>query len=234
MNSVPQGALLKLDGQEVGTTPKIVQVAAGKHRLEFSKEGFNPGAFPVEIGPDDASGGSVSYELGTSVHDTVELRDGTVINGDVESVSTTEVAVRIAGKDASYARNQVKRVSFVERESSQEALRPPLRARHLRSRDRTFQPRLIAVSEEMKAWAAALGGRSDRLAAGKHAGPCLGSPRYIAGNRFSRFCRARAGWGLRVRLRSNWKTRRPGYWQASRGKTANLDDDDAGQPLVRV
>jgi hypothetical protein len=124
VNSVPQGALLKLDGQEMGTTPKIVQVGAGKHRLEFSKEGFNPGAFPVEIGPDDASGGSVSYELGTSVHDTVELRDGTVINGDVESVSTTEVTVRIAGKDASYARNQVKRVSFVERESSEEALRP--------------------------------------------------------------------------------------------------------------
>jgi PEGA domain len=124
VNSVPQGALLKLDGQEVGTTPKVVQVGAGKHRLEFSREGFNPGAFPLEIGPDDASGGSVSYELGTSVHDTVELRDGTVINGDVESVSATEVTVRIAGKNAMYSRNQVKRVSFVERESSDEVLRP--------------------------------------------------------------------------------------------------------------
>lgn len=124
VNSVPQGALLKLDGEEVGTTPKIVQVGAGKHRLEFSKEGFNPGTFPLEIGPDDASGGSVSYELGTSVHDTVELRDGTVISGDVESVSATQVTIRMAGKDTTYPRNQVKRVLFVERESSEEALKP--------------------------------------------------------------------------------------------------------------
>lgn len=124
VNSVPQGALVKLDGQEVGTTPKIVQVGTGKHRLEFSKEGFNPGTFPLEIGPDDASGGSVSYELGTSVHDTVELRDGTVINGDVESVSATQLTVRMGGKDTIYPRNQVKRILFVERESSEEALRP--------------------------------------------------------------------------------------------------------------
>ena len=70
------------------------------HRLDFSKEGFNPGAFPLEIGPNDTSGGSVSYELGSSVHDTVELRDGSVINGDLESVSCTEGVERIGGKDA--------------------------------------------------------------------------------------------------------------------------------------
>ena len=27
-------------------------LAVGKHNLEFMKEGFNPGKFPVEIGPD--------------------------------------------------------------------------------------------------------------------------------------------------------------------------------------
>ena len=62
VNTVPQGALAKLDGVEVGTTPKIVQVSVGKHLLEFSKEGFNPGKFPFEMGPDDTSGGSVSFE----------------------------------------------------------------------------------------------------------------------------------------------------------------------------
>ncbi len=124
VNSVPQGALVKLDGTDVGTTPKIVEVSAGKHRLDFSKEGFNSGAFPLEIGPNDTSGGSVSYELGSSVHDTVELRDGSVINGDLESVSATEVVVRIGGKDAKYDRNQIKRILLVERESSQEALQP--------------------------------------------------------------------------------------------------------------
>ncbi len=117
VNSVPQGALLKLDGEEAGTTPKIVRLGIGKHTLEFSKEGFNPGRFPLEIGPDDASGGSVSYELGASAHDTIELRDGTVLSGDLESVSATDVVIRIGGKDLSYERNQVKRIMMVQRET---------------------------------------------------------------------------------------------------------------------
>jgi len=116
VNSVPQGAALKVDGNEAGRTPKIVQLGIGKHSLEFSKEGFNAGRFPMEIGPDDASGGSVSYELGASAHDTIELRDGTVFSGDLQSVSATEVVVRAGGKDLSYDRNQVKRIMMVERE----------------------------------------------------------------------------------------------------------------------
>jgi hypothetical protein len=43
VNSVPQGAELKIDGAPVGTTPKIVQVTPGKHVLAFRKEGFNSG-----------------------------------------------------------------------------------------------------------------------------------------------------------------------------------------------
>lgn len=117
VNSVPQGAGLKVDGKDAGITPKIVQVGPGKHLLEFSKEGFNSGKFPLEIGPDDTSGGSVSYELGTSAHDTVELRDGSVLNGDVESVSATEVVVRIGGVLQHLSRNQVKRILLVEREA---------------------------------------------------------------------------------------------------------------------
>lgn len=124
VNSIPQGALLKVDGAEVGTTPKIVEVGVGKHKLEFSKDGFNPGNFPLEIGANDASGGSVSYELGSSVHDTVELRDGSVLNGDLESVSATEVVLRIGGKDSRYDRNLVKRILLVERDNPGETLRP--------------------------------------------------------------------------------------------------------------
>jgi hypothetical protein len=124
VNSIPQGALLKVDGVDVGTTPKIVEVGPGKHRLDFSKEGFNAGMFPLEIGSNDTSGGSVSYELGSSVHDTVELRDGSVLSGDLESVSATEVVVRIGGKDMKYDRNQVKRILLVERENAAEPLRP--------------------------------------------------------------------------------------------------------------
>ena len=121
VNSVPQGATAKLDGVDVGTTPKMMHVAVGKHVLEFSKEGFNPGKFPFEIGPDDVSGGSVSFELGTSAHDTVELRDGSVLNGDVVSVSGTEVVVHVGGKDQSVERNQVKRILFVQRQPAEQS-----------------------------------------------------------------------------------------------------------------
>jgi|SRR5208282_2636459 len=116
VNTVPQGAVARLDGVEVGTTPKIVQATVGKHLLEFSKEGFNSGKFPFEIGPDDASGGSVSYELGTSAHDTIELRDGSVLTGDLVSVSGMEIVVKVGGNDQRFTRNQVKRIVLVERE----------------------------------------------------------------------------------------------------------------------
>src|SRR5437899_3096025 len=119
VNSVPQGALLKVDGSDAGATPKQLRISAGKHLLEFNKEGFNPGKFPLEIGPDDVSGGSVSFELGTSAHDTIELRDGSVLSGDVESVSATEVVVRMGGAVQHLNRNQVKRISLTERETPQ-------------------------------------------------------------------------------------------------------------------
>jgi hypothetical protein len=121
INTVPQGAIAKLDGAEVGTTPKIVQVAVGKHMLEFNKDGFNPGKFPFEIGPDDASGGSVSFELGTSAHDTVELRDGSVLSGDLVSVSGMEVVIKVGGTDQRLDRNQVKRILFVQRQPAETA-----------------------------------------------------------------------------------------------------------------
>jgi hypothetical protein len=116
INSAPQGANLKLDGEEAGVTPKMVRVRAGKHVLEFNKEGFTPGKFPIEIGPDDASGGSVSYELGTLAHDTVELRDGSVLVCDVESMSATEVVMRVGGVLQRVERNKVKRMLLVERD----------------------------------------------------------------------------------------------------------------------
>ena len=116
VNSVPQGANLKVDGKEAGTTPKVVQVGRGKHVLEFSKEGFNTGQFPLEIGAEDISGGSISFELGTAAHDTLELRDGSVITGDLESLSATDVVVRAGGMLQRLNRNQVKRIVLVERE----------------------------------------------------------------------------------------------------------------------
>jgi hypothetical protein len=116
VNSVPQGATLLVDGTAVGTTPKMVQLTIGKHSLEFSKEGFNAGKFPLEIGSDDVSGGSVSYELGTSAHDTFELRDGSVLSGDLVSVSGMEIRVRAGGAIQTLDRNKVKRILLTERD----------------------------------------------------------------------------------------------------------------------
>ena len=116
VNSVPQGALLKVDGREAGTTPKIVEVAIGKHVLEFSKEGFNSGKFPLEITSHDVSGGSVSYELGSAAHDTIELRDGSVLSGDLVSVNGMQIVVRIGGNAQTFDRNQVKRILLTERD----------------------------------------------------------------------------------------------------------------------
>jgi hypothetical protein len=116
VNSVPQGALLKVDGVEAGLTPKIISVGAGKHELAFSKEGFLAGVFPLEIGPNDVSGGSVSYELGSAQLDTIELRDGSVLNGDLDSISGMDVVVRIGGVLQHISRNEVKRILFVQRE----------------------------------------------------------------------------------------------------------------------
>jgi PEGA domain-containing protein len=122
VNTVPQGATANLDGIEVGTTPKMVQVSVGKHLLEFKKEGFNAGRFPFEIGSEDVSGGSVSFELGTSAHDTVELRDGSVLSGDLVSISGMDVIIRIGGAEQHFDRNQVKRILFVQRQAAEQNL----------------------------------------------------------------------------------------------------------------
>ena len=107
---------MKVDGAEIGTTPKIAQLTVGSHKLEFSKEGFNAGTFPLEIGSDDASGGSMSYDLGTSAHDTIELRDGSVLTGDLLSVDATDITLRVGGAAQRFDRNQVKRILLVERD----------------------------------------------------------------------------------------------------------------------
>lgn len=115
VNSVPLGAALLVDGKAMGITPKIVDVAIGKHMLGFEKEGFNSGKFPLEISSRDASGGSVSYELGSAAHDTIELRDGSVLAGDLVSINGMQIEVRVGGNTQTFDRNQVKRILLTER-----------------------------------------------------------------------------------------------------------------------
>jgi hypothetical protein len=114
--SVPSGATLVVDGKAVGTTPVVVKVLPGSHNLIFTKEGYNSGNYPLVVHEDEIAGGTVTFELGVSGHDTVELRDGSVLTGDLQSIDATQVVIRIGGNDQKIARNMVKRVLLVERE----------------------------------------------------------------------------------------------------------------------
>jgi PEGA domain-containing protein len=115
--SVPPGATLKVDGRDEGITPATVGITIGKHILAFSKDGYASGNTPVEIKPDEAPGGSITFELGGLSRDNLELRDGTVVQGDVLSLSMSAVVVRVEGKDQTYDRNQVQKILLVQRET---------------------------------------------------------------------------------------------------------------------
>jgi hypothetical protein len=117
VNSTPQGATLRVDGAEGGTTPRTINVGVGKHILTFSKEGFTTGNFPLDISSADVSGGSINYELGAAAFDSIEMRDGSVLSGDLVSISGMDVELRIGGSIQHVDRNQIKRVMLVHRDA---------------------------------------------------------------------------------------------------------------------
>src|SRR5579883_584355 len=117
VTSVPSGATLKIDSQTSGVTPQILSIAPGKHVLEFSKEGYSSASTPLEIA-ENAPPGSVNLELSPLTLDTVVLRDGTVLLGNVTSVSSTIVSISVKGKSTRLERNRVARVVFGERNVS--------------------------------------------------------------------------------------------------------------------
>ena len=117
--SVPPGAAFKVDGEDAGVAPKVIDFTIGTHALEFSKAGYATGSMQLDVGADELPGGSVSFELGGLSQDSIELRDGTTLLGDVISVSLTDVLVRVDGKDQKLTRNQVKKITLVEREFSE-------------------------------------------------------------------------------------------------------------------
>ena len=118
--SVPPGAKLKVDGQDAGVTPVMVKLTIGEHTLEAAKEGYAPGNTPLEVTPDELPGGSITIELGGLSRDTVELRDGTTLLGDILSMSMTAVVVSVDGKERTLDRNQVKKMILVERQVLQQ------------------------------------------------------------------------------------------------------------------
>lgn len=114
--SVPAGAMLSVDKKEVGVTPIAVRLIPGSHTLDFVKEGYSPGSYPLSVTADQLPGATVTFELGSAMHDSVELRDGTVINGDVQYMDATSVVVQVGGEGQKLDRNRVKRILLIERE----------------------------------------------------------------------------------------------------------------------
>jgi hypothetical protein len=114
ITSVPSGASLKLDSQESGVTPQVLSIAPGKHVLEFGKEGYATESTPLEIA-ENALPGSVTLELSPLRLDTVVLRDGTVLLGDLVSVTGTGVAINVKGRHARLERNRVARIVLGQR-----------------------------------------------------------------------------------------------------------------------
>ncbi len=114
ITSVPSGATIKLDSQESGITPQMLPIAPGKHVLEFSKEGYATANTPVEIAANSMPG-SVEIELNPLTLDTVVLRDGTALLGDVVSMTAAAVNVNVKGKLTRLDRSKVARIVLGQR-----------------------------------------------------------------------------------------------------------------------
>jgi len=120
ITSVPSGASLKLDAQQSGVTPQVLSITPGKHVLEFSKEGYVTENTPLDIA-ENALPGSVNLQLNPLTLDTVVLRDGAVVMGDLISVTTTGVTINAKGKPVKLQRNRVARIVLVERKPARPA-----------------------------------------------------------------------------------------------------------------
>lgn len=116
ISSTPAGASLKLDAQDSGVTPQLLAIAPGKHTLEFSKEGYTSASAPLEIA-DNAMPGSVNVDLTALTSDTVVLRDGSVLTGNVSALTASSITVNVKGKPTRLARARVARVVFGAGES---------------------------------------------------------------------------------------------------------------------
>lgn len=114
ISSKPSGASLKLDAQDSGVTPEVLPIVPGKHVLEFSKEGYAAASTTVEI-VENAMPGSVEMELSPLSFDTVVLRDGTVLLGNVLSMTGSSVDVNVKGKSRKLDRGRIARIVFGQR-----------------------------------------------------------------------------------------------------------------------
>lgn len=115
IKSLPPGASFSVDGEDAGATPRIYDFTIGSHTIEFHKDGYAPGSTQLDVGADELPGGSITLELGGLSQDTVELRDGTTMTGDLLSMTLEEAVFQSEGKTKTLERNQIKKIFLVER-----------------------------------------------------------------------------------------------------------------------
>jgi len=108
---------VKVDSQESGVTPAVVPIVPGKHVIEFSKEGYATVSAPVDVEANSMPAG-VSIEMNPLSVDTVVLRDGTVLLGNVTSMSATAVSVNVKGASKQVERSHVARIVLGQRRGS--------------------------------------------------------------------------------------------------------------------
>jgi len=123
VTSVPSGAIVKLDSQASGVTPEVLPIAPGKHVLEFSKEGFGTASTPVDVVANSPAG-AVDIELVPLTLDTVVLRDGSTIVGDVVSMTAAAVKINVKGKAMKLDRGRVARIVLGQRKRQTGSRRP--------------------------------------------------------------------------------------------------------------
>lgn len=123
ITSVPSGAGIKVDSQESGVTPQMLPMIPGKHVIEFSKEGYTTASTPVDVVANSLPG-SVEIELIPLALDTVVLRDGTVLVGDVVSMTAAAVSVNVKGKATKLDRSRVARIVLGQKKRSSGSHRP--------------------------------------------------------------------------------------------------------------
>jgi hypothetical protein len=115
VKSVPPGASFSVDGEAAGVAPKLFDFTIGSHTIEFHKDGYASGSTQLDVGMDELPGGSITLELGGLSQDTVEMRDGTTVAGDLISLTLQEVEFQSEGKTKTLERNQIKKIFLVER-----------------------------------------------------------------------------------------------------------------------
>ncbi len=117
VSSVPPGAAIKVDSQDSGVTPQMLPIAPGKHVLEFSKEGYATASTPVEVAA-NSTPSAVRIELNPMSQDTIVLRDGTTLVGDVVSMTATTINITVKGKPTKVERSRAARIVLGQKKRS--------------------------------------------------------------------------------------------------------------------